>query len=158
MEPITIPDLSARPHDLQVDRLMESAPDVLYRAWTEHFDQWFAAPGTLIMKPEVNSAFFFETVFKPDEQSEAQRHPHYGRFLRLVPDRLIELTWLTGAGGTKGAETVLTIELEPRHTGTLLNLSHKGFPDEESKNGHEEAWKMILELLDQKMMENRYSD
>lgn len=155
MEPITTPDLSARPHDLQVERIMETAPDVLYKAWTENFDQWFAAPGTLIMKPEVNSAFFFETVFKPDGQSEAQRHPHYGRFLRLDPDRLIELTWLTGAGGTKGAETVLTIELEPRQTGTLLNLSHKGFPDEESKNGHEEAWKMILELLDRKMMENR---
>lgn len=158
MEPITTPDLSARPYDLQVERIMETAPDVLYKAWTENFDQWFAAPGTLIMKPEVNSAFFFETVFKPDEQSEAQRHPHYGRFLRLVPDQLIELTWLTGAGGTKGAETVLTIELEPRQTGTLLYLSHKGFPDEESKNGHEEAWKMILELLDRKMMETEKKD
>lgn len=153
MEPVTTPDLSARPHDLHVERLMESPPDVLYRAWTENFDQWFAAPGTLIMKPEVNTAFFFETVFQPEGHDEIQRHPHYGRFLRLEQDRLIQLTWLTGAGGTKGAETVLTIELESSQTGTLLRLRHKGFPDEESKNGHEGAWKMILEHLDQKMIE-----
>lgn len=155
MEPITIPDLSARPLGFTVERLMESAPDVLFKAWTEKFDEWFAAPGTLIMKPEVNSVFFFETVFKAAEDSVEQRHPHYGRFLRLQPDRLIEFTWLTGASGTKGAETVVTIELEPKQEGTFLSLTHKGFPDEESKSRHDSAWEMILEYLDQKMMENR---
>lgn len=155
MEPITIPDLSARPLGFTVERLMESAPDVLFKAWTEKFDEWFAAPGTLIMKPEVNSVFFFETVFKAAEDSVEQRHPHYGRFLRLQPTRLIEFTWLTGTSGTKGAETVVTIELEPKQEGTLLSLTHKGFPDEESKSRHDSAWEMILEYLDQKMMENR---
>ncbi|RSD28407.1 SRPBCC family protein [Mesobacillus subterraneus] len=151
MEPITIPDLSARPLGFKVERIMKSQPDVLYRAWTEKFDEWFAEPGTLIMKAEVNSVFFFETVFKTSEQSEKMRHPHYGRFLKLVPDSLIEFTWLTGADGTKGAETVVTIELEPRDNGTLLSLEHKGFPDEESKGRHDDAWVMILEYLDEKM-------
>jgi uncharacterized protein YndB with AHSA1/START domain len=155
MEPITIPDLSTRPLGFTVERLMESPPDVLYKAWTEKFDEWFAAPGTLIMKAEVNSVFFFETVFKAAEDSVEQRHPHYGRFLRLIPERLIEFTWLTGASGTKGAETVVTIKLEPQQKGTLLSLTHKGFPDEESKSRHDSAWEMILEYLDQKMMENR---
>ncbi len=45
------PDLSARPHRLTSERMMQSIPDVLYRAWTEQVDRWFAAPGTLLMKP-----------------------------------------------------------------------------------------------------------
>ena len=154
MEAITTPDLSARPLGFKVERLMESPPDVLFQAWTEKFDEWFAAPGTMIMKAEVNSVFFFETVFKAAEDSVEQRHPHYGRFLRLIPGRLIEFTWLTGASGTKGAETVVTIELEAKQSGTLLSLTHKGFPDEESKSRHDSAWEMILEYLDQKMLKN----
>lgn len=151
--PVSIPDLAARPYQLTVERVMASAPSVLYRAWTERFGDWFAAPETVIMKGEVNEAFFFETVHKPEGQSDLQRHPHYGRFLRLEPGRLVELTWVTGEGGTKGAETVVTVELSPHGAGTLLRLTHAGFPDEESKNGHEYAWPYVLEELDKRMAE-----
>ncbi|MEH6994404.1 SRPBCC domain-containing protein [Neobacillus drentensis] len=151
MEPITIPDLSTRPFHLKVERLLGASPEVLFTAWTKQFDTWFAAPGTVIMQGEVNTVFFFETIFKFETQSEAQRHPHYGRFLRLEPNRLVELTWITGAGGTMGAETVVTVELEPNGNGTKLRLTHAGFPDEESRDQHEQAWPLVLEQLDNKM-------
>jgi uncharacterized protein YndB with AHSA1/START domain len=44
------PDLSSRPFDLTVERTMLASPSVIYRAWTEQFDQWFAEPGTVLMK------------------------------------------------------------------------------------------------------------
>jgi uncharacterized protein YndB with AHSA1/START domain len=145
--PNVVPDLSTRPHELSVIHTFPFPPEVLYKAWTEQFELWFAAPGTVSMKVEVNAPFFFETHF------ENQRHPHYGRFLRLEPNKLVELTWVTGKGGTNGAETVVTVELSPNDSGTDLRLRHAGFADEQAMQQHADAWPHVFDQLEQRLME-----
>ena len=47
-------------------------------------------------------------------------------------------------------ETLVTVELEPSSTGgTRLTLSHAGFPDEETRDGHAEAWPLAMAHLDE---------
>jgi uncharacterized protein YndB with AHSA1/START domain len=137
------PDLASRPHRLMVSRDMVTSAQALYHAWTEGFDSWFAEPGTVSMRAEVNQAFFFETEFG------GGRHPHYGRFLTLEPDRHVELTWVTLA--THGAETVVDVKLLPAQDATRLELTHSGFPDKETMSRHADAWPLVLDQLDERL-------
>jgi uncharacterized protein YndB with AHSA1/START domain len=142
------PDLSDRPFGLKVERDFALPANTLYLAWTERFDLWFAVPGSVLMRPAVDAPFFFETEFKLKNAAAAKRHAHYGRFLRLVTDRLIELTWVTGEGGTEGAETIVTVELEAAGERTHLRLTHTGFAGEAARDRHQNAWPMVLDHLE----------
>lgn len=143
------PDSAARPLAMAVERLMKADASDLYRAWTQKFDSWFAQPEELIMTPEVDKPFFFYN------REDWGRHPHYGRFLELKKDELVEMAWVTGEGGTGGAETVIRVELSPREEGTLLRLTHSGFYDEESREAHAENWPEGLEVLDRALTSER---
>ncbi len=114
----------------------------VYRAWTETFDSWFATPGAIRMDSRVGEPYWFEVVH------EGTAHPHYGRFLALEPGVLIEQTWVTGSGGTEGAETVVRVELTKTEPGTHLLLTHRGFFDDTSMQRHADSWPAILARLD----------
>jgi len=45
----------------------------------------------------------------------------------------------------------VTVNLTLHDTGTRLQLAHAGFPDEESRDRHKEAWPNVLVQLDQKI-------
>lgn len=96
------------------------------------------------MSCSVGSAWFFYN------REDWGRHPHYGRFLSLEPDELVETTWVTGNGsreGTWGAETILRIQLTPCANGTKLQLTHTGFVSDESCDAHAENWPIALDEL-----------
>lgn len=127
---------------MSAERSMRAVPAVLYRAWTQEFDRWFAAPGTLLMQPRINVPFFFET------RHLGARHAHYGRFVHLEAERLIEMTWVTAAG-TAGCETVVRVELQAHGGGSRLRLAHVGFPDAALCERHREAWPVVLAHQDE---------
>lgn len=120
-------------------------PEQVYEAWTSKFDLWFAQPGATLMTPEVDRPYFF---YNRDDWG---RHPHYGRFLELHENKVVEMTWITGNGeavGTEGAETVVRLEVESRDGGTHVTFTHSGFANERSRNGHAENWPLAFEELE----------
>ncbi len=146
MRSVPRPDFSTRPLQMTCEYSLHAKPEDVYAAWTERFDTWFAQAGTLAMVPEVGRPYFFYN------RNDWGRHPHYGRFLDLTENKLIEMTWLTGDGtseGTEGAETILRIELVPEGDATQVRLTHSGFVSEKSRAGHQENWPLALKILDE---------
>ncbi|SKB84057.1 SRPBCC family protein [Dyadobacter psychrophilus] len=139
------PELASRPLGLKVEKLIALPVSKVFKAWTNQIDLWFASPGSFLGKPENNTPFYFETSY------QGIRHPHYGRFLSIQENEKIELTWVTGEGGTEGAETIVTITLSGHETGTFLSLTHAGFVSETSRNNHQDAWPAVLEQLEERM-------
>lgn len=131
-------------HRLTANHSFPLPPSVLYRAWTTGFDTWFAESDSLRVHAEEGAPFFFEAAERR-EDGTVLRHPHYGRFLALEPNALVAMTWVTGALGTEGAETTLTVRFTPRDTGTDLSLTHEGFASKESFERHAAAWPMVLQ-------------
>ncbi len=139
------PDHTARPLQVTCETRINAEPAAVYAAWTDKFDIWFAQPGTLSMVVEPGRPYFFYN------RTEWGRHPHYGRFLELIENELVEMTWLTGDGtprGAQGAETILRVELAPMDNATQLRLTHSGFVSEDSQRAHDENWPLALEELD----------
>jgi uncharacterized protein YndB with AHSA1/START domain len=126
-----------------LEQSLEASPADIFHAWTEAFDTWFASPGAIRMVPVEGEPYWFDVVY------QGSRHSHYGRFLALEAGRLIEQTWVTGEGGTEGAETVVRIELSTNDGATILRLSHRGFANEESAKRHADSWPQVLAHLDE---------
>jgi uncharacterized protein YndB with AHSA1/START domain len=145
MPDLLMPDLSDRPHDARVVRVMRAGPQAIYKSFTSGWEGWFALPGGLIADPVRQGQLFFVV------EHEGKRHPHYGRFLTVEPNRKVELTWVTGKDGTQGAETILSIEIEPHDSGCTLILAHRGFYDQERADDHEKSWEQILAGLDARL-------
>ncbi|MEO6444752.1 MAG: SRPBCC domain-containing protein [Gemmatimonadaceae bacterium] len=131
-------------HSLTITRAMPLPASTLYRAWTTGWAAWIAEADSLRVTPEVGAPYYFEVAEPQREGKAAQRHPHYGRFLQLTTERLVSLTWVTGATGTGGAETVLTVRLDESGDGTFVTLTHEHFATEEARDRHATSWPEVL--------------
>jgi uncharacterized glyoxalase superfamily protein PhnB/uncharacterized protein YndB with AHSA1/START domain len=120
-------------------------PERVYDAWTVGWELWFAAPGSVHTTPRVGAPFCFDVLEPSSERASGARHPHYGRYLELVPYSRVRCTWVTGPAGTAGIETVLTIALRPHaEGGTHCELTHEGFASAEAAARHAEGWTAVL--------------
>ena len=132
-------------HALTITRTSPRSAATLYRAWTTGWGSWFAESDSARVRADVGEPFFFDVAQRFTDGRPTVRHPHYGRFLRLVPNALVSLTWVTGTGGTAGAETTLTVHLDAiAGDFTQVTLIHEGFATAEARAAHEAAWPMIL--------------
>jgi uncharacterized protein YndB with AHSA1/START domain len=129
--------------EITLSRTIPAPAEKVFEVWINPNSPggpWFGAEHC-ILNPVVDGLFYLAV------KHENRIWPHYGRFTQLDRPRLIEHTWMSE--GTKGAESVVTITLEPRGEETEFTLRHSGVPDDEMGRQHKQGWEWILSMLAQ---------
>ena len=130
--------------DLTVTRTIPATPDAVYDVWLDPKSPgglWFGVE-RVILNPVVDGLFFHAV------KHEGRLWPHYGRFIRLDRGQTIEHTWVSEA--TRGLESMVTITLVPRGSGTEITLRHAGIPDDDMGRSHKDGWTWYLSALGQR--------
>ena len=135
--------------DITVSRTIPASPEKIFDVWIDPKSPggpWFGAERA-ILNPVVDGLFYHAVKW------EGRTWPHYGRFVEIDRPRRIKHTWMSEA--TKGAESTVTITLEPRGDQTEVTIHHAGVPDDETGRRHKDGWTWILSALEQGMAARR---
>ncbi len=127
--------------DITVNRTIPAPAEKIYDVWIDPKSPggpWHGAE-RVIFNPVVDGLYYLAI------KHEGRVWPHYGRFTKLERPHLVEFTWMSE--GTKGAESVVTVTLQPRGDQTEVTLRHTGVPDDELGHQHKEGWTWILNAL-----------
>lgn len=127
--------------DLTVTRTIAASPAEVFDVWLDARSPggpWFG-PQRVILNPVVDGLFYHSV------EHEGQTWPHYGRFITLDRPHKIEHTWVSPA--TRGLESIVTLQFEPRGDQTEVTLRHTGVPDDEMGHQHKDGWDFILATI-----------
>jgi uncharacterized protein YndB with AHSA1/START domain len=127
--------------DITVNRTIPAPAEKIYDVWIDPRSPggpWHGAE-RVIFNPVVDGLYYLAI------KHEGRVWPHYGCFTKMERARVVEFTWMSE--GTKGAESVVTVTLEPRGDQTEVTLRHAGVPDDELGRRHKEGWTWILSAL-----------
>ncbi|MGH9716892.1 MAG: SRPBCC family protein [Candidatus Acidiferrales bacterium] len=135
--------------EVTVSRTIPASAEQVFDIWMNPKSPggpWFGA-ARLIFNPVVDGLFYSLVNY------EGKTHPHYGRFVKIDRPRQIEHTWMSE--GTRGAESFVSITLEPRGDDTEFTILHSGVPDDELGRQHKDGWDWILSMLAKGMAARR---
>jgi len=135
---------------LEIKRLLKAPRDRVYAAWTDpaQMKQWFGPENVetheLVADVRVGGKFRWGL-----SNSEGEKMTAVGEYRELQPGKKIVFTWQwENDEDWKNHISVVTVELDDRDGGTELRLVHEQFPNEQSRDGHNQGWNSALDKLE----------
>ena len=133
---------------LFVTRTVEAPPQRVFEAWTEeeHRLRWACPEGAVLESAasELRVGGRHRLVMKVGDAT----HTAFGEYREIDPPHRLVYTWDWEEEDQRMGPTVVTVEFVAVDGGTEVRLSHSGFPDGESAEGHAEGWESCLSRLE----------
>lgn len=142
--------------DVVVERTIKATPERLYAALTDpkELERWFFTDCSVSPSPAAKGGRYRHTWRGTGEKPGT--HHRFGRFLELVPGRVVSFEWRGEQGDGVSLEglgdTVVTITLTPEGEGTRVKLVHSGWaasgPASAMRDKHDGGWNFYADNLD----------
>lgn len=136
--------------DLTITRHYPAPIDAVFRAWTDpaQLVQWWGPEGMSVpvCEMDVRVGGQWRTCMTSPDGAE---HWVEGTYREISePERLV-FTWSWDQeDGSRGHETLVTVEFEAKDGGTEMRLTHALFQDAEACRLHHEGWASSFVCLD----------
>ena len=130
---------------LNVSRTIKAPIEAVYNAWLDpKMLAQFVIPGPGMSVPKAETDPRVGGKFSIVMAAGEQEIPHWGVYKTLNPHNLIEFTWQSPFSVE---DSTVTLNLSTTDEGTLVELTHVKFTDENSRNNHLGGWTAILDSL-----------
>ena len=141
---------ASRAWTVVVNRLYAAPIETIFRAFTEphHIVSWLSPSddiATEVIEWDLRPGGAYRLGFRfPD----GLRNSVIGRFQEIsCPEKLV-FTWTWEAPDPHaGIDTLVTVQLARRGEETEVTVTHERFPDEETRDRHDEGWNGALARL-----------
>lgn len=137
----------------RIEAEIPAAPEEVFAAWTnpkEMYD-WYAPNDrfeTPIVEIDLQSGGAYRVGMTPPGE---EVHIVTGQYCRVEPPHVLSFTWAWKSPRVDVQETQVTVEFQPRGSGTNVVLTHERFRDEEQRKSHAWGWTGCLERLARKL-------
>ena len=140
-----------QPLSLKLSRFIKAPRERVFAAWITPSDivRWLGGEPCHIQTANIDARVGGEYHFK-FKGSDAGKPGMTGVFREVKsPERLV-FTWMTGSCDEEmpRAETLVTVEFTAQSGGTMVQLTHEGFPTEELCEGHNQGWNSSFDKLE----------
>ncbi len=132
---------------LTLKRRFNAPPAKVFAAWTdpEKVSRWMGPGEVKVLKvesdPRVGGRYRWLMQAPSGEQ-----HDVSGVYREVIPDRKLVFTWAWKT--TPERETLVTVEIKPDGTGSIMTLTHEQFFDEDTRDRHNQGWTGAIEKME----------
>ena len=142
---------TTQPVSLKVSRLIKAPRERVFAAWTTPADvmHWLGSNNCKVVTAKIDPRVGGEYSFavKSDDHGDTCVS---GVFREVNPPSRLVFSWKIGGctPSAAGIDTQVTVNLTEQQGGTMVQITHEGFPDTEVRDGHVRGWTDSLAKLE----------
>jgi uncharacterized protein YndB with AHSA1/START domain len=133
---------------LTIKRRFKAPPEKVFNAWAdpEKVKHWMGPGEVKVLRAEgdARTGGHFRWVMRAPNGED---HDVSGVYREVIPNEKLVFTWAWKS--TPERESLVTVDIKPDGTGSLMTFTHEQFFDEDARDRHQKGWSAAIEKMEE---------